>query len=1010
LVKSTAGTISYVTDNSANWDTAYSWGDHSLAGYLTSFTETDPVFAASDAAGITAVDISQWDTAYSWGDHSLAGYLTAETDPIFAASEAATITSTDIANWDSAYSWGDHAAAGYVKGVFVTASTGASDSGKWTKIATITLSAQSENSGAFIAYHNTTNGQGDTRAGFFLLRSKQENALGFDPFVEVRSYFLDETSVDIGYVIVQNTPTSIVDIYIQPNNTFTQIYGTAISIDNDDKIVWYSNNLYEATTPVGLIEVATTEIVKEAPTDGLQYVRRNGAWEEVTTIYTANSSLTGARTVDLNGNELIFDNAGTSIYLNNGRIGAGDINPWFSGSQITNDPAYDIHTGGLATYALALKQDGDTQADGNAPVVFFTTLVGGGTSDGYTTSIKNFKDDVQVISISGVGAADITDSLREVETTFGLRNDYTGGQFSVFDTFNNDYPSGTAPEVRQAQGWVAIHGGGATAKEIGLWRYDTTTYTQIWSLDVSNNWIFENVTSLLSENSYIGAKRTGGSADGYRTMIGNSGTTNNFLVGGSTTDSPNSMDVYLRIRTVAGGDLKFHEAGNSHTVWHEGNDGAGSGLDADLVHGRTATTSGNRWDVTTYVSSGGVMEVGQYIDFHQSDTDISDYGGRLQNTSETLRWQSGAAVSPTIESYFSSTAFSRLVANASGGALTLADVGGTATIIRGYGNSDFYGGDIRVYNNNGVKAQFFNVIGDNSTSNANNWDTDFGSTAPSYSFWTTSNTTSSTNYPTSFGQTFWVKGAGDTRSFSFWKASSANNPDLFYLGVLDGSSSWVWNKILNEGTHTATVDVGSDALSWTLKSQNDVTLKLHADYDNFDETHNPLFVMSQDGDIVGVDYGIEGNSGTAMTGTAANDTYWRNFRTSENMHWGGGASVKMTLDCGTGDLTANDFVLSSDERLKKDIRDVDPSDKKVRWRQFKLRDSDKDELKAGVVAQELQEVYPQFVRTKSDGHLSVAYTSLFAAELAKKDKQIEDLQGQIDELRGLIKAIVPSMN
>lgn len=34
------------TDNSANWDTAFSWGDHSLAGYLTSFTELDPVFTA----------------------------------------------------------------------------------------------------------------------------------------------------------------------------------------------------------------------------------------------------------------------------------------------------------------------------------------------------------------------------------------------------------------------------------------------------------------------------------------------------------------------------------------------------------------------------------------------------------------------------------------------------------------------------------------------------------------------------------------------------------------------------------------------------------------------------------------------------------------------------------------------------------------------------------------------------------------------------------------------------
>ena len=43
--------------------------------YLT--TETDPVFAASDAAAVTAAKISNWDTAYGWGNHASAGYLTA---------------------------------------------------------------------------------------------------------------------------------------------------------------------------------------------------------------------------------------------------------------------------------------------------------------------------------------------------------------------------------------------------------------------------------------------------------------------------------------------------------------------------------------------------------------------------------------------------------------------------------------------------------------------------------------------------------------------------------------------------------------------------------------------------------------------------------------------------------------------------------------------------------------------------------------------------------------------
>lgn len=42
---------------------------------LTSFTETDPVFSASAAAGITSTNISNWNTAYGWGNHASQGYL-----------------------------------------------------------------------------------------------------------------------------------------------------------------------------------------------------------------------------------------------------------------------------------------------------------------------------------------------------------------------------------------------------------------------------------------------------------------------------------------------------------------------------------------------------------------------------------------------------------------------------------------------------------------------------------------------------------------------------------------------------------------------------------------------------------------------------------------------------------------------------------------------------------------------------------------------------------------------
>ena len=46
------------TDNSANWNTAVGWGDHSTQGYLTAYVETDPIYTASVAFNIDAQNIT----------------------------------------------------------------------------------------------------------------------------------------------------------------------------------------------------------------------------------------------------------------------------------------------------------------------------------------------------------------------------------------------------------------------------------------------------------------------------------------------------------------------------------------------------------------------------------------------------------------------------------------------------------------------------------------------------------------------------------------------------------------------------------------------------------------------------------------------------------------------------------------------------------------------------------------------------------------------------------------
>lgn len=64
------------------------------SGYLTSYTETDPVFVASAAHGIASGDITNWNTAYGWGNHASGGYLTSSS----AASTYQAVSNKNVAN------------------------------------------------------------------------------------------------------------------------------------------------------------------------------------------------------------------------------------------------------------------------------------------------------------------------------------------------------------------------------------------------------------------------------------------------------------------------------------------------------------------------------------------------------------------------------------------------------------------------------------------------------------------------------------------------------------------------------------------------------------------------------------------------------------------------------------------------------------------------------------------------------------------------------------------------
>ncbi len=90
-------------------------------------------------------------------------------------------------------------------------------------------------------------------------------------------------------------------------------------------------------------------------------------------------------------------------------------------------------------------------------------------------------------------------------------------------------------------------------------------------------------------------------------------------------------------------------------------------------------------------------------------------------------------------------------------------------------------------------------------------------------------------------------------------------------------------------------------------------------------------------------------------------------------------------------VTATNFILSSDERLKENVKKVCNNRVKADWKTFELK-TDKGQKRYGVIAQELEKTNPEFVREDSEGFKSVAYIDLLIAKIAELETRIQKLE------------------
>ena len=157
-------------------------------------------------------------------------------------------------------------------------------------------------------------------------------------------------------------------------------------------------------------------------------------------------------------------------------------------------------------------------------------------------------------------------------------------------------------------------------------------------------------------------------------------------------------------------------------------------------------------------------------------------------------------------------------------------------------------------------------------------------------------------------------------------------------------------------------------------------------------TSAPLEKLQVDGNVAiyGEIKGYTGSSSNQYLSILQSSslTYISTGTTNETIYFGIGPVANTTnINC-TGTATATNFILSSDERLKKNIKDLKPKKLDVKWKSFELK-LEPDYKRVGVIAQELEKTNPEFVREDVDGTKSVAYIDLLITKIVELEARLE---------------------
>ena len=146
--------------------------------------------------------------------------------------------------------------------------------------------------------------------------------------------------------------------------------------------------------------------------------------------------------------------------------------------------------------------------------------------------------------------------------------------------------------------------------------------------------------------------------------------------------------------------------------------------------------------------------------------------------------------------------------------------------------------------------------------------------------------------------------------------------------------------------------------------------------------------------------GTGGTGGTAGTITSSTSTWVAVYSAATTVN----GYTDLTFNSGTKVLTCGgDIVAFSDVRKKKNIRkltDALSKIKRINGYTYEFIDVINPRRNAGVIAQEVQPVFPEVVYDNDDGTLSVAYgnmASLFVEAIKELEARVERLEKKLSE-------------